>query len=105
MLRATWQQLAQFHGLLALNTARLSAEELYRRHLPILDQFAPLIERGQKAGVFRSDLPVSWQLAVTRSLVHTASAEIRGGRIPESEAEAAMISTILGAISGNSSRA
>jgi AcrR family transcriptional regulator len=100
VLRATWRQLAQFHGLLALNMARLSAEELYRRHLPILGQLEPLIERGQKAGVFRSDLRVSWQLAVTRSLVHTASVEIRGGRIPESEAEAAMISTILGAIGG-----
>ena len=76
VIRATGRQLGQFHGLLALNTARLSAEELYRRHLPILDQFAPLIERGQKAGAFRTDLPVSWQLAVTRSLVHTASAEI-----------------------------
>ena len=105
VLRATWKQLAQFHGLLAINTARLSAEELHRRHLPVLDQFAPLIERGQKAGVFRSDLPVSWLLAVTRSLVHTASHEIRGGRIPESKAEAVMISTILGAISGNGGRA
>ena len=34
VLRATWRQLAQFHGLLALNTARLSAEELHRRHRP-----------------------------------------------------------------------
>ena len=33
VLRATWRQLAQFHGLLALNTARLSAEELHRRHV------------------------------------------------------------------------
>jgi AcrR family transcriptional regulator len=105
VLRATWKQLAQFHGLLAINTARLSAEELHRRHLPVLDQFAPLIERGQRQGVFRSDLPVSWQLAVVRSLVHTASHEIRGGRIRESEAEATMISTILGAISGKSGRA
>ena len=98
VLRATWRQLAQFHGLLALNTARLSAEELHRRHVPMLDQLEPLIERGQKQGVFRSDLPVSWQLAVTRAIVHTASGEIQGGRIPESEAEAIMISTILGAI-------
>ena len=98
VLRATWRQLAQFHGLLALNTARLSAEELHRRHLPMLDQLEPLIERGQKEGVFRSDLPVSWLLAVTRSIVHAASHEIRGGRIPESEAEPVMISTILGAI-------
>ena len=105
VLRATWRQLAQFHGLLALNTARLSAEELHRRHLPVLDQLEPLIGRGQKQGVFRSDLPVSWLLAVTRSIVHTASHEIRGGRIPESKAEAVMISTILGAISGSGGRA
>ncbi len=100
MLRATWRELARFHGLLALNTARLSAEELHRRHLPMLDQLEPLIERGQKQGVFRRDLPVSWLLAVTRSIVHTASHEIRGGRIPETEAEAAMISTVLAAIGG-----
>ena len=99
VLRATWRQLAQFHGLLALNTARLSAEELHRRHLPVLDQLEPLIERGQKRGAFRSDLPVSWLLAVTRSIVHTSSHEIRGGRLPDSEAEEVMISTILGAIS------
>src|SRR5262245_47571991 len=61
VLRATWRELANFHGLLALNTARLSAEELHRRHVPMLDQLEPLIERGQKANVFRRDLPVSWQ--------------------------------------------
>jgi AcrR family transcriptional regulator len=104
VLRATWRQLAQFHGLLALNTARLSAEELHRRHVPMLDQLEPLIERGQKEGVFRSDLPISWLLAVIRAIVHTASREIQGGRIAESEAEAAMISTVHGAI-GESSRA
>jgi len=105
VLRATWRQLGQFHGLLALNTARLSAEELHRRHVPMLDQLEPLIKRGQKQGVFRSDLSVSWLLAVTRSIVHTASHEIRAGRLPESEAEAVMISTILAAISGNGGRA
>jgi AcrR family transcriptional regulator len=99
VLRATWRQLAQFHGLLALNTARLSAEELHRRHLPMLDQLEPLIERGQKQGVFRSDLPLDWHLAVLRAIVHTASHEIRGGRIPETEAEAAMLSTAIAAIS------
>ena len=105
VLRATWRQLAQFHGLLALNTARLSAEELHRRHRPMLDELEPLIERGQKEGDFRGDLPVSWLLAVTRSIVHTASHEIRGGRLPESEAERVLISTILDAISGNRGRA
>jgi hypothetical protein len=98
VLRATWRQLAQFHGLLALNTARLSAEELHRRHVPMLDQIEPLIERGQKRGVFRSDLPVAWHLAVVRAIVHAASAAIQGGRITESEAEAAMLTTAINAI-------
>jgi AcrR family transcriptional regulator len=98
VLRATWRQLAQFHGLLALNTARLSAEELHRRHVPMLDQLEPLIERGQKQGIFRSDLPIAWHLAVIRAVVHAASHEIQGGRLAEPEAEAAMISTALAAI-------
>jgi len=99
VLRATWRQLAQFHGLLALNTARLSAEELHRRHVPMLDQLEPLIERGQRQGIFRRDVPVAWHLAVVRAIVHAASREIQGGRIPESKAEDAMLSTAIAAIS------
>jgi AcrR family transcriptional regulator len=99
VLRATWRELARFHALLAVNIARLSAEELRRRHLPVLEQLQPLIERGQEQGVFRRDLPVSWHLAVIRAIVHTASGEIRGGRIPEAEAEAAMLSTAVAAVS------
>jgi AcrR family transcriptional regulator len=100
VLRATWRELARFHGLLALNTARLSAEELHRRHVPMLDQLEPLIERGQRQDVFRSDLPIAWHLAVLRAIVHTASHEIQGGRISEAEAEAAVLSTAVAAISG-----
>ena len=99
VLRATWRELARFHALLAINIARLSPEELRRRHLPVLDQLQPLIERGQEQGAFRSDLPVEWHLAVIRAIVHTASGESRSGRMTESEAEAAMLSTAISAIS------
>jgi AcrR family transcriptional regulator len=99
VLRATWRELARVHALLAINIARLSAEELRRRHLPVLAQLQPLIERGQKQGVFRSDVPVAWHLAIIRAIVHTASAESQNGRIPESEAEAAMLSTVISAVS------
>ena len=60
--------------------------------------FGPLIERGQKAGVFRSDLPVSWHLAVIRAIAHTASFELQAGRISETEVEAAMLTTVTAAI-------
>ena len=100
MLRATWRKLDTFQALLAINTNRLSAEELHRRHLPVLEHFVPLIERGQKAGDFRSDLPVSWHLAVIRAIVHAASFELQAGRISEADVEPAMLTTALAAIGG-----
>jgi AcrR family transcriptional regulator len=99
VLLATWRELGRFHALLSINTARLSAEELHRRHLPVLTLLEPLIERGQKEGVFRSELPVSWHLAVIRAIVHTASREVQGGRLAGAEAESVMLSTAIAAIS------
>ncbi len=100
VLRATWKELGRFHSLLAINTARLSAKELHRRHLPMTTQLWPLIERGQRNGDFRSDLPVSWHVAVIRAIVHTASAELQSGRISETDVEGVMLATALAAISG-----
>jgi AcrR family transcriptional regulator len=99
VLRATWHKLSDFQTLLAINTSRLSAKELHRRHQPVMTQFVPLIERGQEKGVFRSDVPVSWHLAMIRAIAHAASAEVRSGRIPAAEVEPAMLSTALAAVS------
>jgi AcrR family transcriptional regulator len=98
VLGATWHKLSDFHALLAINTGRLSAKELHRRHQPVMTQFLPLIERGQEKGVFRSDLPVSWHLAMIRAIAHAASAEVRSGRISEADVEPAMLSTALNAL-------
>ena len=98
VLRATWQKLSDFRTLLAINTSRLSAKELHRRHQPVMTLFVPLIERGQKKGVFRSDLPVAWHLAMVRAIAHAASAELRSGRIDESRVEDALISTAKNAL-------
>jgi AcrR family transcriptional regulator len=99
VLRATWQKLSDFQTLLEINTSRLSAKELHRRHQPVMTQFVPLIERGQEKGVFRRDVPVAWHLAMIRAIAHAASAEARSGRIPASAVEAAMVSTALAAVS------
>ena len=98
VLRATWHKLSDFQTLLAINTSRLSAKELHRRHQPVMTLFVPLIERGQKKGVFRGDLPVAWHLAMVRAIAHAASAELRSGRIDESRVEDALISTAKNAL-------
>jgi AcrR family transcriptional regulator len=104
VLRATWRKLDTFQALLTINTARLSPTELHRRHLPVTSLLVPLIERGQKTGVFRSDFPVTWHLAVIRSLVHTASFELQAGRLSEADVEETMLATVTAAIGGFSSK-
>lgn len=99
VLRATWKQLDRFHAVLGINIGRLTATELRRRHLPITTQYIPLLERGQKAGVFRSDVSADWLIAVVRAIVHTASLELQGGRLSQSNVERTMLTTALAAIS------
>jgi TetR/AcrR family transcriptional regulator, mexCD-oprJ operon repressor len=99
VLLATWQQLSQFHNVLAINVGRLSTRELHRRHLPMTSQLVPLAERGQAAGVFRGDVSATWLIAVVRAVVHTASSELQAGRVSQAEVEHTMVTTALAAVS------
>jgi hypothetical protein len=98
VLLATWHQLSQFHAVLAININRLSTKELHRRHLPMTTQLVPLVERGQAAGVFRSDVSAVWLIAVVRAIVHTASSELEAGRISQADVERTMLTTALAAV-------
>jgi AcrR family transcriptional regulator len=98
VLLATWQQLGQFHSVLAININRLSTTELHRRHLPMTTQLVPLVERGQAQGVFRDDVSAVWLIAVVRAIVHTASSELEAGRLSQDEVEGTMLTTALAAV-------
>ena len=95
---ATWRTLGRYHALVAITTSTHTADELHARHAPVLGRLVPLIERGQTAGVFRADVPTSWHLGMLLGLIHAASGEVSGARIPGDDAEAAVIATVLGAI-------
>jgi AcrR family transcriptional regulator len=99
VLRATWQQLSQFHGVLGININRLSSTELRRRHLPMTTQIVPLLERGQAEGVFRSDVSATWLIAVVRAIVHLASTELQAGRLSQADVEQTMLTTVLSVLS------
>lgn len=98
LLQTTWRKLDSLHSLISINTARLSKEEFHRRHMPFIAEVAPLIERGQKAGAFRDDVPIAWHLSMLLAIAHAASGELASGRIAEIDVEAAMLSTALRAV-------
>jgi AcrR family transcriptional regulator len=92
-----WRTLGRYHALVAINT-QLPQAELHARHRPVLAILEPLIERGQRDGSFRSDVPAAWHLSMVMALIHAASGELQAGRVPEQHAEAALSTTVLGAV-------
>jgi AcrR family transcriptional regulator len=97
VLTVAWRELGRFHALVGINT-RLPQAELRRRHRPVLALLRPLIERGQRAGTFRADVPPAWHLSMLLALIHAASGELQSQRLPAAEIEAALVTTVLGAL-------
>lgn len=98
VISAAWRTLGRYHALVAINTRRSHAE-LRARHGPVLTLLEPLVERGQAVGNFRSDVPAEWHLSMILALIHTASGELRAGRLGEREVESAVVSTVVAAVS------
>jgi AcrR family transcriptional regulator len=98
VLTTAWQELGRFHSLIAINTRRPQAE-LRRLHRPVLALLQPLVERGQRAGAFRSDVPAMWHLSMLLALIHAASGELQTNRLSAAEIESALVTTVLGALS------
>jgi AcrR family transcriptional regulator len=98
VVTAAWRTLGRFHALVAINTG-LPQAELHRRHAPVIAALVPLIERGQRAGEFRPDVPPAWHLSMLLALVHAASGEVDAGRVDVAKIESALVATALGAVS------
>jgi TetR/AcrR family transcriptional repressor of mexCD-oprJ operon len=101
VLESAWRMLGRYHALVAINT-QLPHAELRARHHAVMARLEPLIERGQREGSFRSDVPATWHLSMLLALIHAASAELRAGRISADDAERALLGTILGAVGDRS---
>src|SRR5215217_7838706 len=56
VLVSAWRSLERYHALVAINT-QLPQAELRARHHAVMAILEPLIERGQRDGTFRSDVP------------------------------------------------
>lgn len=86
LVASTWQIVHQSHALLIAAQNCLPAERIHAAHAGPMRRIQGLIERGQRKGVFRDDLPVSWLVALYHSVVHGAANEITAGRLTAADA-------------------
>ena len=92
VLRAAWQVIGRYRGLVIVNQ-RLDPAELRARLAPAVAPVRTLILRGQRDAVFDPELPVEWLLSTVIDLIHAASRQVTTGAMDPSAAERALLRT------------
>jgi AcrR family transcriptional regulator len=101
VLRAAWQVVGRYRGLVLVNPRRLVRAELRRRLGPALAPVRTLIRRGRRSGEFDPELPVEWTIGVITDLIHAASAQVSAGTMRPREAERVLLRTTAAALTGH----
>jgi TetR/AcrR family transcriptional regulator, mexCD-oprJ operon repressor len=86
MLQASWGQLARFQGFAHVATEHLPAGAMHRSHHAMMAPLRGLIERGQREGAFRDDLPAEWLQTMYFQLVHGADQHTAAYGVSRAEA-------------------
>ena len=97
LVAASWQIVDQFRNILLAAQRELPAERIRGVHDPILRRVQALIERGQRAGAFRGDLPGRWLITTAFSLMHAAAEDAAAGRIKPGDAAGLITATLQAA--------
>ena len=97
LVEASWQIVNQSRSVLHAAQRELPAEHIRGGHDRILRRVQTLIERGQRSGAFRNDLPHSWLTTTAFSLMHSAADDSTAGRLNPDDGARIISSTLLAA--------
>lgn len=86
LVSASWLLVAQSRALLAAAQKELPADRIREMHEKAEARMRGLLERGQREGALRRDLPVSWLLATTHVVMNGAAEEVRADRLDPDDA-------------------
>jgi AcrR family transcriptional regulator len=100
VLRAAWQVIGRYRGLVIVNQ-RLEPGALRARVAPALAPIRALIRRGQADGAFDPELPPEWLLNTIIDLIHAASRQVTGGAMEVAAAERALLRTAAAALASH----
>lgn len=97
LVAASWQIVHQQRNLLHAAQRELPPERIRGTHDRVLRRMQNVITRGQREGVFRTDLPRHWLATTAFSLMHSAADEVRVGRLKPDDVPALLTRTLLSA--------
>jgi TetR/AcrR family transcriptional regulator, mexCD-oprJ operon repressor len=94
---SSWQIMDRYRGALAAAQRELPLGRIRSHVDEPMERVASLIGRGQRAGVFRADLPVEWMVSLFYTVMHGAVSEIAAGRLSAQDAAHVINATLLAA--------
>ncbi|GIF69940.1 hypothetical protein Ais01nite_79750 [Asanoa ishikariensis] len=94
LLESSWSLVSESAALLVAAQKVLPEGRVRELHAGAADRMEELIRRGQRQGVFRTDLPTAWLVNAVQYLLHGAAEEIRAGRLKTAEAAGVVTATI-----------
>lgn len=100
VLRAAWEVIGRYRGLVIVNQ-RLPREALRARLEPVLAPLRTLVERGQRSGAFDPELSAEWLIGTLTDLIHAASRQVTAGAMTADAAERALLRTATAAFTGH----
>jgi TetR/AcrR family transcriptional regulator, mexCD-oprJ operon repressor len=98
LIDSSWQLVSRSRSLLLAAQGVLPPGRIRALHAGPAERVERLIERGQRAGVFRTDLSTSWLVGVMHSVMHSAADEINAGRLAADDAARYISTTVLAAL-------
>lgn len=95
LIHSSWHLVDQSRSVIAAAGEDLSPERIRQLHDTPAARVEGLIERGREAGVYRTDMPTSWQVAMLHQVLHGAAGEIANGRLASADAPHLIIETVF----------
>ncbi len=86
LVTSSWVLVDQSRALLAAALKELPAARIRELHEKAEGRMRALLLRGQREGIFRADLPVSWLLTTTHVVMNGAAEDVRSGRLDADDA-------------------
>ncbi|MEU7876013.1 TetR/AcrR family transcriptional regulator [Dactylosporangium sp. NPDC049140] len=98
LVEASWQIVHRFRSVYQAAGRELPPERFHGSHDRVRRRIQTIIERGRRAGVFRTDVPAKWLTAAAVGLMHAAAEESAAGRLTDHDAAVFIPATVLAAL-------
>ncbi|SDK54380.1 transcriptional regulator, TetR family [Glycomyces sambucus] len=94
LLASSWSLVAESAALLEAAQGVLPSGRLRELHADPAKRVEDLLRRGQREGVFRTDLPLPWLVSVIQYVLHGAAEQLRAGNLTEANVAETAVATV-----------